>query len=227
MFKKELPIIFIGLSVVVAVLVLSWTVLMKKELVAPVRVPVADDRNGEIIPDDIVPDDVDNDISKVDTSDWKTYKNEEYGFEFKYPKDFELIGSKSDKLYGPYNSKLIIWVNKMLCCDFSFENGMNIRISYSSDRSKYPDMNDLLESKRKMVSKETFSVEKYSYKNFEGAKTISTDPEICKEEHIELFLKTNDGFYSFWWAAEDPEDRGFTYTDYFIPMLSTFKFTEK
>src|SRR4030042_1906913 len=29
-----------------------------------------------------------NEISKDETSDWKTYTNEEYGFEIKYPEDF-------------------------------------------------------------------------------------------------------------------------------------------
>jgi hypothetical protein len=28
--------------------------------------------------------------AEIDTSDWKIYRNEEYGFEFKYPKDFTL-----------------------------------------------------------------------------------------------------------------------------------------
>jgi hypothetical protein len=29
--------------------------------------------------------------AEIDTSDWKTYQNEEYGFEFKYPKDWIII----------------------------------------------------------------------------------------------------------------------------------------
>ena len=111
-------------------------------------------------------------LTNIDISSWKTYRNEEYGFEFEYPEDFELDDSKSDKLYGQYNSKLIAWVNKILCCDFSFDDGMIIRISYSSDKSKYPNMDDLFKIEREGMGKETFTVEKYSYKNFEGVKTI-------------------------------------------------------
>jgi len=225
-------VIFIGLCAVVATLVLSWTVFVKTEV--PVREPVADNGNGKIVDDvnDDVPDDTDNDtedddISKIDTSDWEVYKNEEYGFEMKYPKDFELSESESDRLYRSYEGKLIVELSKLLCCKFSFEDGMDIDIFYSTDKSKYPDMDDFLENRRKRVSKETFSVEKYSYKNFEGVKTISTDPEAYKEENLELFLKTDDGFYSFSWLANNPENRGFTYTNYFIPMLSTFKLTEE
>jgi len=92
MFKKQLPIIFIGLSVVIAMLVLGWVVFVKTEI--PVQEPVADNGNGKII-DDVdndVPDDTeDNNDSEIDISNWKTYRNEEYGFEVEYPEEWELI----------------------------------------------------------------------------------------------------------------------------------------
>jgi hypothetical protein len=34
-----------------------------------------------------------NDPYENDLSDWKTYRNEEYGFEFKYPKNLEQVSS--------------------------------------------------------------------------------------------------------------------------------------
>ena len=48
-------------------------------------------------------------INQTDTSDWKTYRNEKYGFEFKYPKDWDLSYPEGT-IYGetvPMNAPLV------------------------------------------------------------------------------------------------------------------------
>jgi len=87
MFKKEIPSIFVGLSVVVAVLVFGWVVFIKSEV--PVQVPVVDD--GDVSP--VIED---NNNSEINISDWKSYRNEEYGFEFEYPLEYTLKESSVD-----------------------------------------------------------------------------------------------------------------------------------
>ena len=111
MFKKELPIIFIGLSVVVAVLVLSWVVFIKPGLTVPIQAPVED--NNEIISDDMedgdkkndIPDWEDGNVLEADISNWETYTNEKYRYEIKYPKDWIIETYEED--YGKNAEKPI------------------------------------------------------------------------------------------------------------------------
>jgi hypothetical protein len=44
-----------------------------------------------------------NQNTKIDTSDWQTYENNEYGYRFKYPNNLEVIDGK-DKEYAFYES---------------------------------------------------------------------------------------------------------------------------
>lgn len=60
MFKKSIPIIFVGLSVVVAMLVLGWVVFVKID--EPVQAPVVDDGDNEIVIDDVGDDDIDDNV---------------------------------------------------------------------------------------------------------------------------------------------------------------------
>ena len=92
MFKKEIPIVFVGLSMVVAALVLGWSVFVKSEV--PVQVPVVSD--DEIVIDDDISIVENDDNSEIDISDWKTYQNEEFGFEIKHPENWEVTTGEDE-----------------------------------------------------------------------------------------------------------------------------------
>ncbi len=164
------------------------------------------------------------------TANWKTYKNDKYGIEIKYPRDFKIIESSLRGIYGPANSEGIVSIEKILCCNASFEDGMDVGIAYSSDKSGYLSPDDLFKKEildlkeSKEISR--FSLQKFSYGNFEGIKAISIDPEITKVEYIDLYWKTENGLYYISWFSADLYNKGFSADNYFIPMLSTLKITK-
>ncbi len=52
----------------------------------------------------------DSDSNEIDISDWKTYRNEEYGFEIKYPGDWRETKQKEGKFLFEFDNHGYFWI---------------------------------------------------------------------------------------------------------------------
>lgn len=71
-------------------------VYIEKELSQPQEEPLI---SLSTKPGEIAPETTPTEPSEIDTSKWKTYRNEEYGYEVKYPKNWQVNDSKLSSVY--------------------------------------------------------------------------------------------------------------------------------
>ena len=219
MFKKELPIIFIGLSVVVAALVLSWAVFIKPEAVVSVQAPIINDNNEVVSDDDVLPD-VENDVSDDDISDWKTYRNEEFGFEVKYPEDWEYEIQEG----GLGTSSGI---------NFSSPKGQDNFVFFDLGHSSYSekDANELAQKDFEVREFKVESKEDVFINEIEGVRYISNYNNPINKKYVAAYWsnkfteRENDFYVLETYIKLENKNGEKAIINIFDQMLSTIKFT--
>ncbi len=148
-------------------------------------------------------------LPKDETADWKTYRNEEYGFEIKYPKDWNCA---KDMVRSSVSSP-----PKMVFCSPKFYDPKG---GCKTKRTEH--VTSTLGEIRLFVFKTKGEKEKYCYGDIELKIINGIRIEVC-----------NDGADAFWENASGSyyyhlyRNREEQYREIFNQMLSTFRFIEE
>ncbi len=114
MLKKLIPIIPIGLSIFVVILVLSYAVFVKPEPVVPVQMSLV---NNDVTPTTtITTTTMPDDIPTISMGNFKTFQSDRLKISFKYPMEwgdsFEIEGDFSD-LNGFHPSRIRVGIGNL------------------------------------------------------------------------------------------------------------------
>ncbi len=148
--------------------------------------------------------------AKIDISDWKVYKNEEYGFEFKYPKDWKVekkSGVNSDpSIVSITSPETTDWIQKAISTGSNCEGcGPDISFYYYSSIKDEPSNGSIKASNiHELLDKDEFSREI-------GVAKFG-DTEFIKSiqggfgAYFVLFAQKNAALYKIFFTHADSEE---------------------
>ncbi|MFA5318041.1 MAG: hypothetical protein WC323_01000 [Patescibacteria group bacterium] len=181
--KKSLIITII--SIIILALIgggAVWYVKIQKQEVNP---PVAgnEDRQSEII----------NPKSEIGTSDWLTYRNEEYGFEVRYPKEWYLYNCSKE-----YNSLYVFMSDEKNNAGCNTNRGriniMNTKNDYTKS-TVYLNKNSKYEVKDVVIGNLKLKQVDGSFEIVGGeGEQILSEPQM---RMIETYIPNNNEFINF------------------------------
>ena len=168
---------------------------------------------------------------KNEISDWKTYRNEKYEFEFKYPLDWQLTEDFSDSsIGGPISG----FVPEQQFSPIKVQLRKKLEESYI--RERYPEWpSDWGGSCTIRVITSAEVDENFNQEFREGCQEYKTkDIKVGKKEAIECNFPVGPAGWEAVWTSKDGKGIAFIFSHLspedckaiFYQILSTFKFTE-
>jgi hypothetical protein len=160
--------------------------------------------------------------NRDETADWQTYKNEQYGFEVKYPKS---LYAYEDKISGNLETISTLTQGQLKNLSYKEDYGL-IWINYFNDKT-LDEYYNLLVAK---PNKDNFLTQQIDMGGSIGYK-IYYHEQIFSKENITAFYIVSDknkkGVISFSVKlACDKEKICENYAEEFNQVISTFKFTK-
>ena len=154
-----------------------------------------------------------------ETADWKTYTNEQYGFEFKYPSDWQFENSlnkscdtaKSKCVFGLLNKP----ASNQNKGDLDFHDGVSMRFFITTGLTK--EIQEYVQYPKGYPGGKDFS----SYE-FTGTSETESDYQVSAFK-----ILPNSSVIIFDWDRVGISVEDLSFDKYLNQILSTFKFTKK